>query len=134
MSFAVLKVDGAGEDIVFEASADKVRTWHDARRTGRGRWVKHEVYAEKPKKEFIGPDLDTITLSVRLDINHGLVPRDELRKMRALMKTGVVMQFSIGGQYFGDFSLESVDETWTRLDPKGVLTTAVVSLVLEEYA
>lgn len=130
----MLKVDGAGEDITFEASADKVRTWRDAHRTGKARWAKHEVYQEKPKKEFLGPDLDTISLSVRLDITRGLVPRDELRKMRDLMRTGVVMQFSIGGEFVGEFSLEGLDEAWTRFDAKGVLTTAVVQLTLEEYA
>lgn len=120
-------------DITFEANADKVRTWQDARRQGSSRWATHDVYGGKPVKEFLGPGLDTIDLSVRLDIERGVIPRDELRKMREARDTGVVLQFTIGGELVGDFSIQSLDETWTRFNRNGVLTTAVVSLHLEEY-
>ncbi len=120
-------------DIVFEANADKVRTWREARRQGAARWATHEVFSGKPVKEFLGPGLDTIDLEVRLDIELGVIPRDELRKMRISRDTGEVMQFTIGGELVGDFTIQALDETWTRFNRSGVLTTAVVSLHLEEY-
>ena len=119
--------------LTFEVNADLVRTWQTAKRAASARWATHDVYAGKPKKEFIGPGLAKITLDVRLDIERGVIPRDELRQMRDMMNTGAVNQFTVGGTFVGDFSLDNVDETWSRVDHDGVLTVAVVALTLEEY-
>jgi len=119
--------------ITFEVSADKVRTWQEAKRSATARWATHEVYAGKPKKEFIGPGLAKITMSVRLDIERGVVPKEELQQMRDQMDSGAVLQFTVGGELVGDFSIENVDEEWRRVSRDGVLTTAIVSLTLEEY-
>lgn len=128
MSLAVLG------PITFEVSADRIRTWQEARRTGAARWAKLDIYGRKPLKEFLGPGLDTITLSVRLDIARGVVPRDELRQMRQQRDKGNVLQFSVGGELVGDFTLESIEEEWTRTNAAGVITVAQVHLQLEEYA
>lgn len=121
-------------DITFEASAEKVRTWTDLRRTGPARWVEHDVYGAKPVREFLGPGLSTIHMVVRLDINRGVVPRDELRALRQMRDTGVVSQFTIGGELVGDYSIEDLDEDLHRLDAKGVLITGIVGISLKEYA
>jgi hypothetical protein len=132
MSLAVL---GTGSDaIVFEASGDRIRTWMEARRTAAARWATHEVYGAKPKREFLGPGLSSITLTVRLDITRGVVPRDEIRKMRAFMDAGTVLQFTVGGELVGDFTINDVDDSWPRVTQHGVLMTALVGLKLEEYA
>jgi phage protein U len=127
MSIAVLG------PITFEVSSDKVLTWMEARRTATARWATHEVYAGKPKKEFLGPGLDKITMTVRLDITKGVVPRDEIRRMREEMNTGAVLQFTVGGELVGDFTIESVDDSWPRVSREGVVTTALVNLTIEEY-
>jgi phage protein U len=119
--------------IVFEVSADVVRTWQEAKRSGSARWATHEVYAGKPKKEFIGPGLDKITMSVRLDIDRGVSPRDELRQMREQRDAGNALQFTVGGELVGDFTIENLDEEWRHMSRTGVLTVASVSLTLEEY-
>lgn len=120
--------------ITFEVTADKVRTWQEARRSTTARWATHDVYAGKPKKEFIGPGLSKITLSVRLDSQFGLVPTDELKQMKDQMDSGSVLQFTVGGELLGDFSIENMDEELKRFDRTGVLTTAIVALTLEENA
>lgn len=120
-------------DIAFEANADRIRTWQNARRTGPARWATHDVYMGKPKREFIGPGLSVLSLTVRLDIHRGVIPRDELRKMREHRDTGAVLQFTIGGELVGDFTINELDEALERFDRNGVLITATVSLQLEEY-
>lgn len=127
MSFATLG------PITFEVNADLIRTWRDARRSGSGRWHLHEVYGGKPKLEFLGPGIDSIKMSVHLDIERGLVPRDELRQMRKQRDTGAVLQFAIGGDLVGDFVLKDVDEEWSRVNNTGVLMKAIAGLSLEEY-
>jgi phage protein U len=120
-------------DITFEATADKQRTWQEASRSGASRWATHDVFAGKPVKEFLGPGLAQIHLSVRLDIQRGVVPRDELRKMRLNRDTGAVLQFTVGGELVGDFVIADVHEEWRRTDRNGVLITVVAGLQLEEY-
>lgn len=138
MSFAVLSASADPDDTVtFEASADKVRTWQDAQFSGAARWATHDVFAGKPVKEFIGPGLAQLHLSVRLDINRGVIPRDELRKLRRLRDTGAVLQFTIGSgdmSLVGEFTISDLNETWKNVDRAGVLTTAIVAISMEEYA
>ena len=127
MSFAILG------PITFEASSSKIRTWSKATREGRSRWATLDVYAGKPRREFIGPGLDAITLAIRLDMAHGVVPRDELRQMREQRDKGKVLQFTVGGQLVGDYTIDNVREGWTYLDGRGVLMIAEVELELQEY-
>lgn len=127
MSLAVLG------PIVFEVSEMRARTWSDASRSGSARWATHNVYSGKPLKEFIGPGLDLINMTVRLDIERGVIPRDELRQMREQRDQGNVLQFTVGGELVGEYTLEDLNEEWRRVDAKGVLTVSVVQLKLEEY-
>ncbi|HEX4461537.1 MAG TPA: phage tail protein [Polyangia bacterium] len=120
--------------ITFEVSADLVRTWQEAKRSGGARWAKHDVFGGQPVKEFIGPDLEQMNLSVRLDSQFGLVPSDELKQMRLQRDTGAVMQLTMGGELIGDFTLEHIDEDQRRFGRDGTLLMAIVSLTLEEYA
>jgi phage protein U len=120
-------------DVKFEASADLVRTWRDAQRTGSSRWATHDVFSRKPVQEFLGPGLDQLHLSVRLDITRGVVPKDELKALRLMRDTGAVSQFTIGGSLVGDFVVKDLSEAWMRFDRAGVLTLADVTLALEEY-
>lgn len=131
MSFGTL---GDGDTkVTFEVSADLVRTWTDLKRSGGARWATHEVFAGKPVKEFIGPGLDTISMSVRLDADRGVKPRDELRNLRSLRDTGAVNQLVIGGELAGDYVLRELSEDLRRFDAKGALLVAIVELSLEEY-
>ncbi len=132
MSIGILQIDDSNA-ITFEVNADRVRTWQDLRRTAEGRWHTHDVYQGKPKLEFLGPGLSTLTLAVRLDIDRGLIPRDELRLMRKQMNAGAVLQFTVGGDLVGDFVLKGVSEELRRVNRDGVLTAATANLTLEEY-
>ncbi len=93
----------------------------------------HEVYGNKPLREFIGPGLDSISMTVRLDLAQGVVPRDELRQMRDQRDKGNVLQFTVGGELVGEYTIADLNEEWRRVDANGVLTVAVVTLKLEEY-
>jgi phage protein U len=119
--------------ITFEVTSDTVRTWQDMRRSAAARWHVHEVQEGKPRQEFLGPGLDQLRFSVRLDIARGIVPRDELRQMRKQRDTGAVMQLTIGGELVGDFVLKDLDEGLTHVSRDGVLLVATASLSLEEY-
>jgi phage protein U len=133
MSFAVLGPANGAAVITFEVSSDKVLTWETASRSGGARWAIHQIFGKKPLREFIGPGLDSIELPIRLDKARGVIPRDELRKLRKQRDEGNVLQFTIGDQLVGDWVVEDIQETWTRFDKKGVLLVAEVRLSLGEY-
>lgn len=128
----VLHIDDT-TSITFEVNADTMRTWQDMRRSGSARWHAHEVQEGKPKQEFLGPGLEQLRFTVRLDITRGVVPRDELRQMRKQRDAGTVMQFTVGGELVGDFVLKDIDEGLTHFSRDGILLIATASLSLEEY-
>ncbi len=119
--------------VTFEVSADRVRTWHEARRSGAARWYTHDVHLAKPKREFLGPGLDALSLQVRLDRALGLVPKDELKTLRDQRDKGVVNELLIGEESQGQFSLVDLSEGWKRTAANGDLLIVDVELKLEEY-
>lgn len=118
--------------IVFKVSADTVRTFTNLTRSGTARFQQHDVIGQKPILEFIGPDLDTIALPVRLDISYGIDPQSEINAMREAMDTGTRSAFIVGGKFLGDFVIESVSDTWETVSNRGNLIKASVSLSLKE--
>lgn len=132
MSLGVLSAS-ADDMITFQVNADLVRTWQELRLANAARWATHDVYGGKPVKEFLGPGLSKLNLSVRLDSQLGLIPNDELAQMRTMRDTGAVLQFTVGGELVGDFTLEQLDEEHKRWDAGGALLLAIANLTLEEY-
>jgi phage protein U len=133
MSIGVLDSGDTSSSMTFEVNKDKVLTWQSRRRHGAARWTAHEVFAGKPKQEFLGPGLDSDDLEVRLDSALGIDPEAELKKMRTARDTGAVLQFTIGSQFIGDYVLKEVGEDHKRHGRKGELVLAVATLSLEEY-
>lgn len=129
-----MSLGALGTTIAFEVSSSKILTWATSRRTQAPRWHKHDVYAAKPVQEFIGPDLDGYSMAIRLDINHGVDPSDQLKKIRDKAKAGEVLQLTIGGTLIGDFVIKNMDEELVRFSRGGTLTLAHLNLTLEEYA
>ena len=120
-------------DIPIEASEDRMRTWIALSRSGAARWATHEVIAGKPKLEFIGPGLSSFSMTIHLDINRGVVPRDEVARFRANRDAGNALQFTVGGQLVGDYVIKEVGEDHKRVDKNGVVLFCVATLQLEEY-
>jgi phage protein U len=131
---------GVLDDIVFEVTDKKFRTWQEMRRSGAARWVTHEVYQGLPVQEFIGPGLESVELlRIRFDINLGVTPKDELQKLRSKRDNGDILQFTVGdnkgaGELIGDFVIKSLTEGWRVLSRTGVLLVAEVDISLEQYA
>lgn len=124
---------GTWGPITFEVSADRIRTWNDARRSADARWHAHEVYAGKPVKEFLGPGDEKVTLQVRLDADRGIDVPAELRDLREQRDIGAQHPLIIGGELQGDFYLKGISEQWKRTDKNGVVIVAIVDLAFEEY-
>jgi phage protein U len=130
---------GVLDDVTFEVTDKKFRTWQEMRRSGAARWVAHDVYQGKPVQEFIGPGLESVELlRIRFDANMGVTPKDELQKLRDKRDAGDILQFTVGdnkgaGELIGDFIIKDIKEVWRFLSRTGVLLIAEADLALEEY-
>lgn len=124
---------GTFGDIVFETSADRVRTWQELQRQGSARFAEHEVLHRKPRLEFLGPGLEAMTIKIRLDAQLGLDPLTEIDALRFLRDAGEEKVLIIGGQIFGRFVLADLTEEHRRHGRDGVLLLAEVVLQLKEY-
>ncbi|MNZ72933.1 Phage P2 GpU [compost metagenome] len=122
-------------DIVFTVSNFKVRTFNDFSRTSSERWASNELIHKKPRSQFLGPGLDTFSLTVHVDARLGLNPRKEVDKLVGYSREGKVMKFSIGGKGMGvdRVKITNLVQNWEEIDHRGNLISATYSLTLEEY-
>lgn len=121
-------------EIVFETSAEKLLTFRDLSRTGEARVEEHAVIGRKPVIEYIGPALDKVSLMVRLDVAHGVIPRDEIKRLRDSLNAGEVLPLTIGGEFFGDWIITQITEGNHRMDNRGNVLIAEVTISLTEVA
>ena len=63
----LMPVLGVFGTVPFICAFDKVFTFKDLARSRSVRWAKHDVIGQKPVLEWIGPELDRISLRLRFD-------------------------------------------------------------------
>ena len=122
--------------VPFVVSKNYVRTFDDYNRSGSGRWAKHEIIAQKPVMEFIGPDTEKISFSMLLRSDMGITPNAELNNLRKMRDKGKAFSLVIGGRKIGTNSwvVESIGETvnlWRKL---GGILSVKVDITRAEYA
>ncbi len=121
--------------IVFSVSSDKVLTFDNFEQTSSIRTGKHEIHLQKPKTEFLGPDLDTITFTMRFDVALGINPMSEIEKLRLVQRSGSPVSLVIGGKSYGEnlWAIKSFRREHRQVDNRGNVLVAEVSIELEEY-
>ena len=128
-------IGNLGSLITFEVSSDKILTFDKLTRTIKGRWATHGIIGGKPRTEFIGADLQSVSLSIKLNATHGVKPLKTLEDIEKAVERGTVMPLVIGGKKVGSnsWTITQASETWGCIYSKGELITANVSLTLQEY-
>jgi len=123
-------------EIVFETSDKRICTFAELEQKTSGRWATHDLIGAKPKSEFIGPGLASITFAVNLLGNHGVKPRKELERWQALAETGRPQTLVIGGKPLGadQWVVKAISAAWGVVMNKGELLSAKIEVELEEYA
>jgi phage protein U len=124
-----------GTSIVFEVTDEKVMTFTEMNRTVTGNWASHAVIGQKPKSEFLGAALQTITFNIVLNAALGVRPRAILDEIAKMVEAGAAEYFVVGSAPVGKnpWKITSVSETWNTILNKGELMKASLSLSLEEY-
>ena len=70
-----------GSRIVFEVSDETALILQEMTREISGRWAIHETMGAKPKAEFLGPGLQSVTLPIYLSAGLGVRPRTVLERV-----------------------------------------------------
>lgn len=129
------QIGNLGKEIIFETSDQRIFTFSKFSQKVSGRWSKHEVIRDKPKSEFNGADLRTITFTIVLDAHLGVRPRATLERLESFVENGEVDMLVIGNKRVGNglWKMTDISETWDYLYSKGELVRANVDVSLEEY-
>ena len=128
---------GTFGDIVFEASTQRIRTFDEYERQGEGRWAEHEVFGAKPRSQFLGAGLETITFIMRFYHTFGVDIESELERLRQWRDEGRVERFILGGRPQGfknaRWSILKLEEEVKFWDNNGMLLGVEATVTLKEY-
>lgn len=124
---------GSYAGISFTVSEDKVQTFQEMSRETASRWNTHEVIGAKPKQEFLGPDLDSMSFTMKLSAWRGVSPLQLAERLRQFCSKGEYDNLIVGGRNFGKYLIESVSETYDTVSGRGEVLQASVDVSLKEY-
>lgn len=127
---------GSMGDIPFVVTYGKIRTFSDYGRSGSGRWAKHDLIGRKPVMEFLGPDVEKVSMKIQLRTDHGINPESELERLRKMRDTGAVFSFILGGAPVSDnyWLLEDIGENVSYWRAGGKILSVSVDITLTEYS
>lgn len=122
--------------IPFVVTYGKIRTFSDYGRSGSGRWAKHDLIGRKPVMEFLGPDVEKVSMKIQLRTDHGINPESELGRLRKMRDTGAVFPFILGGAPVSDnyWLLEDIGENVSYWRAGGKILSVSVDITLTEYS
>ena len=108
----------------------------DYGRSGSGRWEKHDLIGRKPVMEFLGPDVEKVSMKIQLRTDHGINPESELGRLRKMRDTGAVFPFILGGAPVSDnyWLLEDIGENVSYWRAGGKILSVSVDITLTEYS
>ena len=107
--------------------------YEQLRRTSLYRWQSQERLSERPAQQFVGIGSDTIIINGTLypHFHGGLT---QLETMRELAATGSPQLLVDGlGFVWGDFVIQSIEETQSFHLPNGIPLKQTFSLTLNHY-
>lgn len=125
---------GSFGDVVFEASSNKVLTPSGISRDTSSRWTNHEVIAKKPISEFVGPGLDTMSMTIILDAGFGVDPKAVMDKLLDYCRKGEAYTLIIGTAVGVDkWVITQVSQMWDIVDKNGKVVNGKVDVTFTEY-
>lgn len=131
MGFGVV---GSLGELPFVCSRDFVLTPNAVSRSHSARWGKHDIIGKKPVLEYIGPELSTVSLSIRFDTTLGVPPALGLLRLKKMLENKKYKTLIMGGEYLGKYVIKSVSEERKFFTGAGVCFIAEATIELEEWA
>ena len=117
----------------FTVSETQVQTFTTMSRETTSRWATHEVITAKPKQEFLGPGLVSMTFSMTLTAWRGTDPVGLAEQLRSFCQAGEYNYLILGGTSYGKYVIESVSEAYETVTNAGQVIQSTVDVTLKEY-
>lgn len=125
---------GSLGELPFICSMEKMRTFSELSRELSVRWAKHDLIGQKPVLEFVGEDLNSVTLKMRFDVSLGIAPKDGLDRLKRMMENKLFKTLIIGGENLGRYVIESISEERRYHAGDGLCLVAEATVSLTEWA
>ena len=122
-------------NVVFQVSEDTVKTINNMQWTGSARYTTHHRHNGNALTEFTGIDPDKITFDIHLSAYLGISPMAEIKELWTYIRSGAAVPFVLGNQGYGRYRWNVVSQKikMQTYDGRGNVTTATVSVTLQEY-
>ena len=125
---------GAFGDTVFEVSMLRVITFDGFKRTVKAKYASHEIIGRPAVLEFVGRELEEISLTIKLMANLGVTPEEEALKLREMCQRGEPNFLIIGETVYGEneFVITDVTESINQWAGTNVMMNQL-DLTFKEY-
>ena len=130
----MMGVIGVFGTVPFVCSDSMVLTFSRLSRERQARWAKHEIIGQKPTLEWVGEDLNTVSITIRLDMSLGVPPIVGIKAIEAMQASKEPYILLIGGEPLGRYVINSVSENRKFHTGLGVCQVAELTLSLTEYS
>ncbi len=123
-------------DISFRVSSSSdIFTYDNFSRSASSRTSTHEIIGEKALTEYLGPGLQEISFTIKLNAQWGVNPLTEIERLIDYCESGTVLTFTMGNKRVGNYRwlIDSVDTTAKYYDFQGNILSAEASIKLKEY-
>ena len=101
--------------------------------TQKHNYVEHQTIESKPKLQFMGDELDTLTIKLNFHSSF-CVPETEIKKIKDSAKVHEEMPFILGnGKYLGKYVIEEITSTTQQTDKTGNLISIEAEIKLREW-
>lgn len=128
------KIGNWGTYLRFQTSDSRVLTFNNFKRKSAIRVNKHNMVRGKPKLEFMGGDLQSITFKIELNAILGVEPRKEEEKLLKWMDSGVVAPLVIGGRKIcSKAMLTGASSAYDIILEKGEVLSMSIDVTMTEY-
>lgn len=120
---------------VFQVDSNKIYTFDNFQYSSTLQVEKQDAAGKKPSTYNKGPDLDTISLTIKLSADMGVNPRNEWGSWKTLLNKGVAYPFILGGVPLNNCKWLLIDVTPSNfiLDNQGKILSLELSLQFQEY-
>lgn len=127
--------ESAERGIVFQVSEETVRTLSNWKWSGSARYAVHQRHNTHALTEFTGLDPDKITFDLVLMRELGTDPMEDVGKLWGYERNATAVALTVGSKAYGKYRWNVVSHEMgiTYTDPTGDVTTATVSVTLEEF-
>ena len=125
---------GYFDDLIFEVSGKKVVTISNVQRNIDASYEDHNSIGQKPQSEFLNPELDTVSFTIKLHLGLGVDPKAEADKWLVKCRSGIAGTLCIGVPIGVDkWTIRSISQSFDEILSNGKIVSCKMDVTLKEY-